>query len=77
MTKTKAILITVAFMVIFGCVLYMLWEYQLRSYYTMMQILGFYGFVMAGLHLGKWLSKEEPKPQKSYREWAECPEEEV
>lgn len=73
MSKSKAYLITVAFMAVFGCVIFMLSKWQIWSYYTLMQILGFYGFGAFGLRLANWLAKPEPKPEKkeTFEDWSE------
>lgn len=73
MRKAKAYIITLAFMLILGCIIVMLYKYQIWSYYTLMQILGFYGFGAFGLRLGHWLAKpeSETKQKETYEEWAE------
>lgn len=73
MSKVKAWFVAGLIMIFAGAFIYSLWQWQIRSYYVVIQVLGWYGFVMAGINLTNWLTKEDPnnKRPKSYQEWAE------
>lgn len=67
----KAFLITGAMLSLGGGYLYSLHDYNVWSYYTAIQVLGWYGFIQAGINLYRWIAKpEDPKAPKTYEEWA-------
>ena len=72
MSKTKAWFVAAIIMTLAGGFIYCSWSWQIRSYYTVMQILGWYGFIVGGVHLAGWLAKDEAKHEekRSYAEWA-------
>ena len=61
MSKLKSYFVTVIIMALLGGIIWGLWSYALRSYYIVMQILGFYGFAVLGVNMAKWLAKPEPE----------------
>lgn len=61
MGKGKAIFITTIVMALLGGMIYLFWEYSIRSYYVAVQLIAMYGFVAGALHMVRWLSKEPVK----------------
>lgn len=72
MNTLKAGFITGVVLILGGGFVWSLYRYNIWSYYAVMQVLGWYGFVQAGINLFKWLSKPDytAAPQ-TYEEWAE------
>ena len=60
MDKGKAIFVTTVLMALLGTMLWLLFNFSIRSYYTAAQILGAYGYVMGGINLARWLCKAPP-----------------
>ena len=72
MNKLKAMFVTAVILILAGGFIWSLWRNSIWSYYVVMQMLGWYGYVMAGIHMYKWLSKEEdPNTPTTWGEWAE------
>lgn len=72
MNKVKAYMITGSLMVVLGCIIYMMHQYDIWSYYTLMQIFGYYGFLAFGMRFWWWLVKPENDQQnkRTYKDWA-------
>ena len=60
--KAKIYLIVVILMAALGAVLWCLWSFAIRSYYTVITWFGLYGYVCIGINLAKWMTKEPPDP---------------
>lgn len=74
MNKLKAGFITAVIVILAGGFVWSLYRSNVWSYYAAMQILGWYGFVQAGINLYRWISKpEDPNAPKTWEEWAEVP----
>ena len=73
MSKLKAYFVAGIIVVLAGGFLYSLWEHEIWSYYVVIQMLGWYGLLQAGLHMARWLMKDERpvKVKKPYFDWAE------
>lgn len=73
MSKIKAYFVAAVVVILAGGFLYNLWQYAIWSYYVAIQVFGWYGLLMAGLHFAGWLQKDDDKekPQKrSFFDWA-------
>ena len=71
MNKLKAGFVSAVIVILGGGFVWSLYRSNIWSYYTAMQILGFYGFIQAGINLYRWISKpEDPNAPKTYEEWA-------
>ena len=69
--SAKAFLITAVIVTLGGGFIWSLYQNNVWSYYLAMQILGWYGFVQAGINIYRWVAKpEDPKAPKSYMDWA-------
>lgn len=74
MTKKKAWFVAAIIMILAGGYIWSLWNFQIRSYYLVMQALGFYGFFMAGVNMAGWLAKDEARHEKkTYQDYARRP----
>ena len=71
MSKIKAGFITAVIVVLAGGFIWSLHNNSMWSYYAAMQMLGWYGFVQAGINLFRWIGKpEDTKAPKTYMDWA-------
>lgn len=71
MSKLKAGFIATIIVILAGGFLYSLYRNNMWSYYTAIQVFGWYGLVQAGIRLYNWILKpENPKMHKSYMDWA-------
>lgn len=68
--NAKAFFITGAMLALGGAFLFCLHDYNIWGYYTAIQVLGWYGFLQAGINLYRWISKPEIKEPRTYEEWA-------
>ena len=73
MSKLKACLVAGIIVVLAGGFLYSLWKHEIWSYYVVIQMFGWYGLLQAGLHMARWLMKDDREPKKekrSFFDWA-------
>lgn len=72
MNKLKAGFVTTVILILLGGFTWSLWQNSIWSYYVLVQMLALYGYVVAGVNLYHWLSKEEdPNTPTTWEEWAE------
>ena len=57
MEKTKAYFITAIIVILFGSVVWLLWNNAIRSYWVMCQMIALYGFVRGAIDLGRWIAR--------------------
>ena len=66
MERVKAYVITTIIVVLFGAVVWLLWNNAIRSYWVVCQIVALYGFIRGAFDIGNWVAsppktKIEPK----------------
>jgi len=58
MSRGKAWFVAAAIGALLGAVIWLMWDYALRSFWVLALIFAGYGFVCFVIHLEKWLEKE-------------------
>lgn len=71
MSKLKAGFIATILGILAGGFLYSLYKNNMWSYYTAIQVFGWYGLVRGTISMYEWILKpEDHKAPKTYEEWA-------
>lgn len=65
MSKGKAALVTIIVMALLGGMIWCFWNYQIRTYYVVAQVIALYGFIVGGFHLSSWLQKDDRPAQNT------------
>lgn len=60
MEKTKAYFITAIIVILFGSVVWLLWNNAIRSYWVVCQMVALFGFIRGAIDLGRWIAKPSP-----------------
>ncbi len=68
MSKVKAWFVTGAIAALLAAVIWLMWDYALRSFWVMALIFGGIGFVAFVIQLEKWLEAEMPRAGAHVRE---------
>jgi len=63
MSKIKAWFVAAAIAVLIAAVIWLMWDYALRSFWIMALIFAMYGFVCFVIHLAGWLEKPTVAPR--------------
>ena len=59
MNKIKAWFVAGVIVILAAGFIISLWNYSMWSYYTVIQVLGWYGLFQAGVHMARWLQKDD------------------
>ena len=70
MNKIKAWFVAAVIVILAAGFVISLHSYAIWSYHTVMQVLGWYGLLQAGVHIAAWLQKEEPEHQRRRVDWS-------
>ena len=69
MNRVKAWFVAGVMVILAGGFIWSLMRYSVWSYYTVMQVLGWYGLFQAGVHFAGWLQKDEGRHSGSRINW--------
>ncbi len=67
MNKGKAWFVAAVIAVMLAAVIWMMWDYALRSFWVMALIFAGYGYVCFIFRLEKWLEMDVPEPRHQRR----------
>jgi len=67
MSKYRAWTLTVIIMTLMGVVIWLMWDYALRSFWVIALMFAFYGFFCCAVNLGHFLQAESWFPQRPRR----------
>ena len=59
MSRAKAWFVAGVMVILAGGFIWSLMRYSVWSYYAVIQVLGWYGLIQAGVHFAGWLQKDE------------------